>query len=172
MSSVFHCLCCVSYSHTDRPKRRTFHSHGNYFKSVASCALLCGQYWVYLGVKTCEVFLCFLAIIFLGSIVWSSLVHLLCFRHFVLPPVRDNDRRKIKLKFIFLLVCLELHCLAVTISTRMKTEICIWTQKIVIHHFLTLKNLQMLSRNCQRYPMLFAELLLITIIFDNNRCNN
>ena len=27
---------------------------------------------VYLGVKTCEVFLCFLAIIFLGSIVLSS----------------------------------------------------------------------------------------------------
>jgi len=90
--------------------------------SIASCALLCGQYWVYLGVKTCEVFLCFLAIIFLGSIVWSSLVHSLCFRHFVLPPVCDNDRRKIKLKFIFLLVRFELPCLAVTISTRMKNR--------------------------------------------------
>ena len=30
------------------------------------------KYWVYLSVKTCEVFLCFLAIIFLGSIVLSS----------------------------------------------------------------------------------------------------
>ena len=28
--------------------------------------------WGYLGVKTCEVFLCFLAIIFLGSIVLTS----------------------------------------------------------------------------------------------------
>ena len=53
---------------------------------------------------------------------WSSLVHSLCFRHFVLPPVSANDKRKIKVKFIFLMACLELHCLAVTISTRMKNR--------------------------------------------------
>ena len=29
-------------------------------------------FWVYLGVKTCKVFLCFLAIIFLASIVLTS----------------------------------------------------------------------------------------------------
>ena len=36
---------------------------------------------VYLGVKTCEVFLCFLAIVFLGSIVLTSL-WLLCIHCF------------------------------------------------------------------------------------------
>ena len=30
------------------------------------------MFWVYLAVKTCEVFLCFLAIIFLGSNVLTS----------------------------------------------------------------------------------------------------
>ena len=35
-----------------------------------------GKKRVYLGVKTCEVFLCFVAIIFLGSIVSNSLFSL------------------------------------------------------------------------------------------------
>ena len=46
---------------------------------VNSWSLLCWQitnrsptYQVTLGVKTCEVFLCFLAIIFLGSIVFTA----------------------------------------------------------------------------------------------------
>ena len=36
----------------------------------------CVNFWVYLGVRTCEVFLCFITIIFLGSIVLTSLFSL------------------------------------------------------------------------------------------------
>ena len=48
--------------------------HGNWFNS-----------WVYLGVKTCEVFIFFVAIIFLGSIVLTSqwLICIHCFTSLV-----------------------------------------------------------------------------------------
>ena len=59
-------------------RKRSFNDHEDKIISVRQIL------WVYLDVKTCEVFLCFIAIIFLGSTVLTSqLLCVLCFSSLV-----------------------------------------------------------------------------------------
>ena len=71
------------------------HARRQPVKQSARSRRTCAKIGVYLGVKTCEVFLCFLAVIFLGSIVLIS-QWLLCSHCFMsLVSLTAEDKPKI-----------------------------------------------------------------------------